>query len=50
MRGAAFPSNNPPLLKVNADRRGGGWWGAGAERGKHYAILECCFYFKSYHV
>lgn len=20
-----FPSNNPPLLKVNTDRRGGGW-------------------------
>lgn len=49
-RGAAFFSNNPPLLKVNADRRGGGWGGGFAGRGKHYAILECCFYFKSYHV
>lgn len=30
--GAAFSSNNPPLLKVNADRRGGGWGGGCWER------------------
>lgn len=39
------------LLKVNTDWRG--WWVEAERSGrtaKHYAILECYFYFKSHHV
>lgn len=41
----------PRLLKVKSDWREGGGRGEESKgRGKHYAILECYFYFKSHHV
>lgn len=46
----AFSSHHPSSVKGHTEWRGGVRKGKSEGNRKHYAMLECYFYFKSYHV
>lgn len=46
----ASSSHHPSAVKGNTGWRGWGEKGESEGNGRHYAMLECYFYFKSHHV